>query len=469
VVKHGCGRIGIAGLLTFWLTTYVWAEDGPPSAPRGLYNRAEVLASAWRAPSLSGGSQASPSADGSGQAPSGNQRGSHPSANEKEDSKPPALPITLSHISLPYNVKVSGWLEQGFTWNPDSPDDRFNGPNVFNFRSNEYLMNQLYLYFERPVDTEGQTWDLGGRVDVLYGTDYRFIAQRGLEREQDGTHKWNSDDGPGGAAMYGITLPQFYVDIFAPVGRGLTIRAGHMVTLLGAEVIAATGNFFYSHTYSFGYGIPFRHTGYYATYPLTDRLTIQSGFTLGADNFTDPNDNLGYLGSLTYKWSDRTTAIYAVSWQENNFDRQFENSAEYIHTILIQTQICEGIRYWFETTFGYGEDQALTATGTKHAEWYGINNYLFYDLTDTLAVGARFEWFRDEDNARILAVGDLAQGGNYFGFTLGLNWKAFSNFLLRPEVRWDWSNAAVIGEGGPYDDRSDKNQFTAAVDAIVTF
>src|SRR5262245_17070820 len=35
-------------------------------------------------------------------------------------------------------IKVAGWLDQGFTWNTDSPDDRFNFPMTFNDRSNEY-------------------------------------------------------------------------------------------------------------------------------------------------------------------------------------------------------------------------------------------------------------------------------------------------------------------------------------------
>ena len=33
--------------------------------------------------------------------------------------------------------RVSGWLQQGFTWNPDRPVDRFNGPVTQNDRANE--------------------------------------------------------------------------------------------------------------------------------------------------------------------------------------------------------------------------------------------------------------------------------------------------------------------------------------------
>ena len=40
-------------------------------------------------------------------------------------------------------------------------------------------------------------WDIGGAVDVLYGTDYQFLQSRGLETHGDFTNNWNSDDGSG--------------------------------------------------------------------------------------------------------------------------------------------------------------------------------------------------------------------------------------------------------------------------------
>jgi hypothetical protein len=41
-------------------------------------------------------------------------------------------------------------------------------------------MNQAYLIVERPVAACGG-WDVGGRVDLLYGTDYYFTTAAGLE------------------------------------------------------------------------------------------------------------------------------------------------------------------------------------------------------------------------------------------------------------------------------------------------
>ena len=46
-----------------------------------------------------------------------------------------------------------------------------------------------------------------------------------------------------------------------PAGGGTDVKFGQYPTPLGDEVIDATGNTFYSHSYIFNYGLPFKHTG----------------------------------------------------------------------------------------------------------------------------------------------------------------------------------------------------------------
>ena len=58
--------------------------------------------------------------------------------------------------------------------------------------------------------------------------------------------------------------------------------------------------------------------------------------------------------------------------------------------------------------------------------------------------------------------GDLA--GNYYELALGANWTPSSNLVVRPELRWDWSDGTVAQ---PYDDFTKDSQFIAAVDAII--
>ena len=81
------------------------------------------------------------------------------------------------------------------------------------------------------------------------------------------------------------------------------------------------------------------------------------------------------------------------------------------------------------------------------AQWYGINQYMFYNISDTLVGGMRLEWFRDNNGTRVLnpirnyyVNGPYATGyaGNFWQATWGLNWKPNNNWIIRPELRYDW-------------------------------
>ncbi len=369
---------------------------------------------------------------------------------------------------------VHNWLEQGFTWNPASPRNRFNTPVTFNDRSNEYQMNQLYLGLERAVDTQRWAWDLGGRVDLLYGTDYFFTEATGLETRRNGSPHWNSSDGPrgAGAALYGLAMPQLYAEVFAPIGHGLTVKIGHFYTIIGYESVMAPANFFYSHSYTFQYGEPFTHTGLLAEQKFSPRLAVQAGFTNGWNNWENINGKLGFLGGVRLTSSDQRTVL-AFAINTGREDDAGKNNRT-MYSIVLTHQLTCRLRYVLQHDLGAERNAAVNRRfESADALWYGINQYLFYELTDTTALGLRFEWFRDAENARVfgIPIKSLVRGSDYFEITLGLNWEPSEHFILRPEVRWDWSNvdAPLLGVAGMYDDFSKKSQFTLAIDLIARF
>ncbi|MFI4875482.1 MAG: outer membrane beta-barrel protein, partial [Blastopirellula sp. JB062] len=194
------------------------------------------------------------------------------------------------------------WIAQGYTANVDHPVNNFNTPMTFNDRADEYQMNQLYLAMGKKVDEDNCNWSLGGRVDLLYGSDYYFTTALGLETHQDGTQHWNGDGprGNGAAALYGLAMPQLYAEIYAPIGNGLKVKFGHFYTIMGYESVMAPENFFYSHAYTMQYGEPFTHTGVLASYAAGDYLTLHGGVTNGWDNFDNPNGQLSALLGFQY-------------------------------------------------------------------------------------------------------------------------------------------------------------------------
>jgi hypothetical protein len=371
-------------------------------------------------------------------------------------------------------LEIDSWIDQGFTWNPDNPANRFNGPLTFNDRSNEYMMNQFYLAVARNVDPQCDRWQIGGRADLLYGTDYFFTMADGLETRSDGSPHWNSGEGPrgAGAALYGLAMPQLYAEVMAPVGNGLSVKMGHFYSILGYESVMAPENFFYSHSYVKQYGEPFTHTGLLATYHYSPCLKIEGGFTRGWDNWEDPNDSLGFLGGFTWTSMNKKTSV-ALNLTTSAEDPNGNNERS-VYSLVVQRRISPRLRYVFQHDFGIEEAAAIDANfQLETARWYGINQYLFYTVSRSLDLGMRIEWFRDQNNARVLGqpIARIVGGGNYVELTFGANWKPTDYFIFRPEIRYDTSdvNAPALGLEGMFDDFTDDDQLTLALDFITVF
>ena len=92
----------------------------------------------------------------------------------------------------------------------------------------------------------------------------------------------------------------------------------------------------------------------------------------------------------------------------------------------------------------------------------------------------RAEWLRDDDGVRVAGPGNIpgvyawdGRGfpGDFYEVTLGLNWRPNGNWLVRPEVRWDWFDLdGPLGPTGlPFDGGNEDDQFLFACDAILTF
>jgi hypothetical protein len=234
-------------------------------------------------------------------------------------------------------------------------------------------------------------------------------------------------------------------------------------------VVPAIGNFFYTHAYTMQYGEPFTHTGILDTWTPNDQLTVYAGITNGWDNFSDPinsqgilnpgsinaNSNAAFLGGVSFKNSDQTQALTSTV-SSGNEPVFFANAPQNIGNRSIWSnvytnELSDKVTYVFQNDNGW---QFNANTGLQNqgqmaglAQWYGINQYLFYTVSDTLVAGMRFEWFRDNNGYRVFApirnywVGGPNQSGfqgNFFQATWGLNWKPTRNWIIRPELRYDW-------------------------------
>ena len=364
----------------------------------------------------------------------------------------------------------NSWIASGFSGNPDNPTNGSNLPVTFNDRANEYLMNQLYFSMGRDAQRSGAA-NIGGRVDFFYGSDYFFTQSLGLETNNDGSARWNSSSGPrgSGGALYGISLPQLYAEIYAPIGPGVTVKAGHFYTIIGYESVMAPQNFFYSHSYSMQYGQPFTHTGVLATIGGGD-TELYAGVTQGWDTWS--TGAIGFLGGFSVASGDSTLTFALSSGDEDSLggpNPQRDNRTAF--TTVYERSLNCNTKYAFEQVFGVQGNAVVNGTETESGHWYGINQYLFKELNNSTQLGLRVEWFRDEDNLRVLGIPIKSQtnGGNYVGITGGFNYRPTNWLNVRPEIRYDWSDAQtpILGQTGMFNDFTEDNQLTLSFDAII--
>jgi hypothetical protein len=398
------------------------------------------------------------------------------------------------------NLKFGGWLETSVSANFNSSEDGYNGPVTFNDRTGELQMNQLYLYLQKVVNVNGDSFDIGGRVDFMYGTDSIFTQAYGspafdpetlepLDRGHWDLHLSSHED-----RFYGIALPQVYAEFNLPVGNGIDVKAGHFYTPIGYEVVTAPDNFFVTKPYTMQYGEPFTHTGILGSYTVNSNWSFSAGAVTGSNtggwdgNWDRDLGNWAFLGGVTWASDDAGTSLALTATAG---ERDEDSSAAWaMYSLVGKHNFTDKLHYIIQHDHGFADDvmtaHSYAVTGTpENAQWYGINQYLLYDINEKVTAGLRAEWFRDHNGFRVFGPGRCVaatnatdnyacstadvlaypfEGSNYYAVTAGLNYKPAKWLSLRPNLRYDWTDKTAAFSGGT---RSDQLLFTA--DMIVTF
>jgi Putative beta-barrel porin-2, OmpL-like. bbp2 len=396
-------------------------------------------------------------------------------------------------------ITIGLWSNAGITYNAASPDNNFNGPVTFGDRSGEFQLNQLNLFIQRAVATEGDKWDFGGRFDAMYGTDSIFTQAYGVPSfdVNSGLPKnrssWDLNVlGTNGNRFYGVAFPQAYLESYVPVGNGLNIKAGHFYTPIGYETVPAPDNFFYTHAYTMQYGEPFTHTGIMGNYAVDKNWAVMGGAVTGSatggwdGGFNQQLGNWGGIGGATWTSDDKGTSAnisgtYGGTSEQNSSDW-------YLYSVVLKHNLTDKTHLILQHDHGFANNVLINGV-SQDAQWYGINTHTYYDIKDDLSIGMRAEWFRDQNGFRVCSPGRVAaatnnQGfsfasnqpatcnaGSYYAFTLGMNYKPTKWLNLRPNVRYDWVDGTVAGTNNSYRPfgNNKMDQFLFSTDFTINF
>lgn len=349
------------------------------------------------------------------------------------------------------NINIGGYASASTTFYADPAAGKAQGGRGFDFENQDPTINQIGLFIERTVDVSKDKFDLGGRIEWIWGGDARSIHSTGLFDYQDNDEQWDP--------------VQAYLDVALPVGNGLRVRAGKFVTPFGYETINPTTTPLYSRGLLFTYLLPFTHTGAIATYALNDSWTIEGGVVRGWDDaLEDKNDDgVSFYGGAVYTFADKkqVLALRGIAGPEYANDNQSTRTLiEALYTVKYSDQwsfAVQGNVLWetdVDSKFGESDDNGFAG---------GLGGWASYTFSQYIRSNARLEYLYDGQGFRF----GTAEGNNVYSAALGLTITPLptsdigSNLKIRPEVRFDYADNNAFG--------GDNNQLTFAIEGYFTF
>ena len=380
-------------------------------------------------------------------------------------------------------IHIGAQVDAGFYGNASSPKSGLNFGQSFTDRSNSVLLNQVLLVVEKPLDKAATDYDFGFKLQAMYGTDARY------------THFLHEFDR--------VTNQRQQFDLLAASALahtpwlfegGIDFTVGQYTTPLGFETIDPSTNAFYSHTYIFNYGLPFKHTGALSVSHVAPVLDVYLGIDTGNQTsfgIGDNNTAVAGLVGLGSTLMDGNLTLLALSHfgPENpsrtvpNADGYYRYYNDFIATYKVNEKLSLTTELnWIRDNYG------PHTNGNNGADGYGGAQYVTYALDDTLALNGRAEVFRDQNNFFVgafpsslgpaQALGGYqpatfvgaAKGTTYGAITVGFTYKpvvpaAITTLMIRPEIRYD--NALTGGK--PFNDGKDNGAFFFGADVILGF
>ena len=398
-----------------------------------------------------------------------------PAYAQNTETKPAAAaePATPSNWSS--GITLGAQIQGGFSWNPSYPRGRNNFGQLFTDRANEPMLNQILLTAARPIDPKATGYDIGFKLQGMYGSDARYTHFLGV-----------FDRTINNRLQFDITEANVLVHTPWITPGGIDFKVGLFTTPLGVETIDPSPNAFYTRSYIFNFGLPFKHAGALATVHVNDVLDLYGGLDTGTNTTIgrggDNNGALGGIFGFGLNLMGGKLVVLALSHiGPDNPSRTVPNADRYNRTyndVAITYKPTDKLTLISE--FNYVRDDFA------NAEAYGFAQYVGYALTDTVTLNARGEVFRDgrgffvasfpgvKDNARAqLGLPNTSVAGTpttYGAITLGATFKPtlpapISSLMIRPEIRYD----SALTNNRPFNGGHDRGSFTAATDLVLAF
>ena len=366
-----------------------------------------------------------------------------------------------------WGIHLGGHVSGSWSYNfKPQPDTDINVARLFDVHPEELQMDQAVLYAARGIVPDWQSWDVGFKVEGMYGTDARFIHSNGLfdqyrlVRNPAGGAGAEAIDEINGGPEYQPDIPQAYADVAIPIGNGARVRFGKVAAPVGLESIDPTVTPFYSRGLFLTLALPQTLTGIWADYRLTDQWRIGVGVNRGFNqSLEDNNAATSWSAAAQYAPVDRKLefALNIISGPDAP-----NNSRDWRHTVdaTVVYRMEGGATIGGEFLWG----RQANSTPTHDGEWWGVGGNLIVPVNRYIDLLGRGEYL-DSSNQGLLGIDWV------FELTGGMAIHPFpgdrlgEGLTIRPEFRYDQTSVPVFpGDHGPK-----ITQMTFAIEAVYAF
>jgi hypothetical protein len=344
------------------------------------------------------------------------------------DSK--EMAATPPSVTAASALIISGYVQTSYFDNLENPSGGQNAGYLWNTKNNNFSINKVKITLASPaVERSGDKFDAGYRLSLLAGEDAPVL---------------NSNSGTTGFDY----LREAFVDINIPIGSGLNVKAGELISLLNYESGdggAANENF--SQGYQWFYTGDGPETGVQLDYNLTSwmnvKFRIEDGLYAGA--IASRNEK-GFMGSLNFKPTSNFW-VSLLGFGGEGVGNEDADGGE----VMAGYQVTKKLGTGFE-----GDYFHLDADSGQSGELWSLGSWVWYDFTPKVGLAFRGEYLDDPDGVGLnvsdpnsLAPAPHGAGitstdnhGNLASLTLTLNYRPAPNIKIQPEIRYDTTSYA---------------------------
>jgi hypothetical protein len=239
---------------------------------------------------------------------------------------------------------------------------------------NSFALDQVWWEVERPIDEEHRA---GFRLDTVYGKTGSLLNAGGPSNRRDGYR----DD----TSFY---LHQGYVQYMAPIGDGLTFKAGKFATPIGVEVGQTVYNWNITRGNVWNLLEPIDHIGVTAGYALGDTgldfmVGGVNGFYADDPDRNDAKSVIGHIGWANDMVSFGVNGIYGGEQQGN------DGNETGVVNGLLKINPSDRLGFWINGDYAWRQESDDAAWGVAAAGRFGI--------TERTGIALRGEYVADVD------------------------------------------------------------------------